>query len=93
MRSLGHKFSSIKQAVKFLLLFAEAFPLEQPNRPYKEVVRSIAQAAEDKIRAALKTKEPLTVYSLERVEKEVRTRLEEGKSLPSDTPSDWKKWF
>jgi hypothetical protein len=96
-KSLTNKFTTIKRAVKIVLMHADDFPL-MPTNPlqYKEEIRRIATAAEDRVRKDFDFGDKvITPNKLQRQLKDVpRFRETEMKGkLPDNTPEDWRRFF
>lgn len=86
-------FARIKRAVRMVLMHADDFPLipDDPSK-YKEVLRRIAKAAEERIRDRLDFGDKkISVYTLTNLPqiKDMENEL----NLPANTPDDWQKWF
>jgi len=101
-KSLRNKFSSIKRAVRAVMMYADSYPQESEDEApshYKEKVRRIASAAEERIRDDFeefkdKKDKIITIYKLEKVLKRQEIKeLERTWTLPEDAPEEARKFF
>jgi hypothetical protein len=94
-KTMKNLFYKIKRAVNILLLYSDSFPLppEDPGK-YKEILRRVAVAAEERLRAShesLKEKD-ISFYVL--INELSTSKVDELKlSLPDNTPPEWRKLF
>ena len=92
-KRLRNLFFTIKRAVRMVLMHADAYP-EKPEciTDYKEVVRKIAQPAEERIRNELGFgKKTISIYKLTS-HPSIKT-LEKSLKLPENTPEHANKFF
>ena len=89
-RSIRNKFTTIKRAVKMVLLYADSYP--ETND--KDTIKGIATTAEKRLREALNFEEGKTL-SIYKLEKQLKTtkELEKQRKLPDNTPDDIRKFF
>ena len=96
-KSLRNKFSTVKRAVRMVLLHADSYPLmpENPSQ-YKNVIRDIATTAEARIRETMGFDDK-TIISRHKLEKQLKLpevkKHEKTLKLPEDTPEDIRNFF
>lgn len=89
-KSIRNKFTTVKRAVKMVLLHADSYPETKD----KDEIRGIAIPAEKRLREALKFdgEKPLSMYRLEKELKRSNS-LEKACELPDNTPDEMRKFF
>ena len=92
-KRLRNLFANIKRAVRLVLMHADSYPSASNPVDYKESLRRIATAAEERIRSDFEFG-PNAVISVYKLAKHPKTKeLEKTLSLPANTPDDICKFF
>ena len=90
-KKLRNLFNSVKRSVKMVLMHADSFP-STPDKQFKEVLRKIATAAEERIRKDFGFGDkPISHWML--ADHPMTKTLEKTLNLPENTPQDIRKFL